>query len=127
MLLKGDALTVFEQAEIDHCAQSVPHFKLCLDDVTEHVFPEKARQTQKRYMHRNLKDFLAQNRNQVQPLDKDKIMNILEYGVPAAWCREFSMQGFDPVDQGLKKIVEFCTCLESCEPSVDKPKGKKSS
>ena len=37
------------------------------------------------------------------------------------------MQGFDPVDQGLQKIVEFCTRLELCEPSEDKPKGKKPS
>eukprot|EP00957_Ditylum_brightwellii_P161489 12296151-Ditylum_brightwellii.AAC.1 len=53
-LLKGNALMVFEQVEIDHGTQSVPHFKLCLDDVAEHVFPEKARQTQKHYMWKNL-------------------------------------------------------------------------
>eukprot|EP00957_Ditylum_brightwellii_P016311 1226635-Ditylum_brightwellii.AAC.1 len=54
-LLKGDALTVFEQAEIDHSTQSLPHFKLCLDDMAEHVFPKKARQTQKHYMQKNLR------------------------------------------------------------------------
>eukprot|EP00957_Ditylum_brightwellii_P110919 8459833-Ditylum_brightwellii.AAC.2 len=53
-LLKGDALTVVEQAEIDHGNQTTPHFKLCLDDVAEHMFPKKARQTQKCYMQRNL-------------------------------------------------------------------------
>eukprot|EP00957_Ditylum_brightwellii_P004543 345952-Ditylum_brightwellii.AAC.2 len=53
-LLKGDALTVFEQAENDHGNQTVPHFKLCLDDVAAAVFPEKARQAQKRHMQRNL-------------------------------------------------------------------------
>eukprot|EP00957_Ditylum_brightwellii_P009693 730632-Ditylum_brightwellii.AAC.1 len=53
-LLKGDALTVFEQAEIDHGMLSVAYFELCLDDVAEHVFPKKAGQTQRRYMHRNL-------------------------------------------------------------------------
>eukprot|EP00957_Ditylum_brightwellii_P068437 5196069-Ditylum_brightwellii.AAC.1 len=149
MLLKGNALTVFKQAEIDHSTQSVTHFELCLDDVAEHVFPEKAGQTQKCYMHRNLqlvgemtikewvaqvlelseylKNFPVHNRNQVQPLDKDKILDILEYGVPVVWRREFTVQGFDPVDQGLKKFVEFCTRLESCEPSADKPKDEKSS
>eukprot|EP00957_Ditylum_brightwellii_P144442 11003111-Ditylum_brightwellii.AAC.1 len=35
------------------------------------------------------------------------------------------MQGFDPVDQGLCKFVEFCTRLESCEPSEDRPKVEK--
>eukprot|EP00957_Ditylum_brightwellii_P107064 8169013-Ditylum_brightwellii.AAC.1 len=53
-LLKGNALMVFEQANIYHGNQTVPQFKLCLDDVAEHVFPEKAGQTQKRYMQRNL-------------------------------------------------------------------------
>eukprot|EP00957_Ditylum_brightwellii_P047890 3637293-Ditylum_brightwellii.AAC.1 len=137
-----------DKAEIDHSTQSVPHFKLCLDDVAEHVFPKKAGQTQKRYMQRNLllvggmtvkewvaqvselnkylKDFPARNGTKIQPLNDDKIMDILEYGVPALWHREFTIQGFDPVDQGLKTFVKFCTRLELCEPSADKPKDKKS-
>eukprot|EP00957_Ditylum_brightwellii_P040131 3037159-Ditylum_brightwellii.AAC.1 len=53
-LLKGDALTVFEQAENTYGNQTIPHFKLCLDDVAKHVFPEKARQTQKCYMWKNI-------------------------------------------------------------------------
>eukprot|EP00957_Ditylum_brightwellii_P037885 2865160-Ditylum_brightwellii.AAC.1 len=78
----------------------MPHFKLCLDDVAEHIFPEKAGQAQKRYMQRNLrfgggitmkewvaqvlelngylKDFPAHNGNSIQPLDKDKLLVILE-------------------------------------------------
>eukprot|EP00957_Ditylum_brightwellii_P143986 10971417-Ditylum_brightwellii.AAC.1 len=31
------------------------------------------------------------------------------------------------MDQGLPKFVEFCTCLELCEPSEVKPKGEKPS
>eukprot|EP00957_Ditylum_brightwellii_P029630 2239088-Ditylum_brightwellii.AAC.1 len=61
----------------------------------------------------------------MQLLDDNKVLDILEYGVPAPWRREFTVQGFDPVDQGLRKFVEFCTHLESCEPSMDKPKDKK--
>eukprot|EP00957_Ditylum_brightwellii_P108876 8305678-Ditylum_brightwellii.AAC.1 len=53
-LLKDDALTVFEQAEIARGNQTVPHFELCLDDVAEHVFPEKDGQIQKCYMQRNI-------------------------------------------------------------------------
>eukprot|EP00957_Ditylum_brightwellii_P142486 10855575-Ditylum_brightwellii.AAC.1 len=67
-LLKGNTLTVFEQAKIDHDTQTMPHFELCFDDVAKHVFPKKSRQTQKRYMRRNLwlvggmtvKDWVAQ-------------------------------------------------------------------
>ena len=40
-LLKGNALTVFEQVEIAQGNQTVPHFNLCLYDVAKHVFPEK--------------------------------------------------------------------------------------
>eukprot|EP00957_Ditylum_brightwellii_P148351 11294336-Ditylum_brightwellii.AAC.1 len=39
-LLKGNALTVFKQAEITHINQTVTNFELCLDDVAKHVFPE---------------------------------------------------------------------------------------
>eukprot|EP00957_Ditylum_brightwellii_P201780 15327204-Ditylum_brightwellii.AAC.1 len=46
-LLKGDALTVFKQAETVHGNQTVPHYELCLDDMAAHVLPEKAGQTQK--------------------------------------------------------------------------------
>eukprot|EP00957_Ditylum_brightwellii_P169079 12869056-Ditylum_brightwellii.AAC.1 len=53
-LLKGDALTVFKQAETSHGNQMVPHFELCLDDVAAHAFPEKAGQTQKQYMRRKI-------------------------------------------------------------------------
>eukprot|EP00957_Ditylum_brightwellii_P098132 7476744-Ditylum_brightwellii.AAC.1 len=54
MLLKGDALMVFKQAEIARGNQTVPHFNKCLNDVAEHVFPEKVGQIQKRYMRRNI-------------------------------------------------------------------------
>eukprot|EP00957_Ditylum_brightwellii_P005054 384449-Ditylum_brightwellii.AAC.1 len=73
-----------------------------------------------------LKDIPVHNRNKTQPLDEDELMDILEYGVPARWRREFTVHGFDPVDQGMKLFVEFCTRLESCEPSADKSKDKKS-
>eukprot|EP00957_Ditylum_brightwellii_P137852 10510514-Ditylum_brightwellii.AAC.1 len=69
-----------------------------------------------------LKDFSVHNRDTIQPLDEDELLNILEYRVPASWRREFTVQGLDPVDQGLQKIVEFCNHLESCEPSKDEPK-----
>eukprot|EP00957_Ditylum_brightwellii_P011517 871211-Ditylum_brightwellii.AAC.1 len=51
-LLKGNVLTVFKQAETTHGNQTIPRFKLCLDDMAAHVFLEKAGQTQKQYMWR---------------------------------------------------------------------------
>eukprot|EP00957_Ditylum_brightwellii_P132479 10102694-Ditylum_brightwellii.AAC.1 len=53
-LLKDNPLMIFKQAEITHRNQTVPHFKLYLDDVAKHVFLENSGQTQKRYMWRNI-------------------------------------------------------------------------
>eukprot|EP00957_Ditylum_brightwellii_P121997 9304295-Ditylum_brightwellii.AAC.1 len=53
-------------------------------------------------------------------------MDILEFRVPLSWRREFTVQGLDPVDQGLHKFVEFCTRLELCVPSGAKPKDEPS-
>eukprot|EP00957_Ditylum_brightwellii_P122745 9360326-Ditylum_brightwellii.AAC.1 len=69
--------------------------------------------------------FSCPQRKPTQPLDSDKLLDVLEFGVPASWRRELTAQGFDPVDQGLCKFVEFCIHLESCEPSKDRPKGEK--
>eukprot|EP00957_Ditylum_brightwellii_P030253 2290552-Ditylum_brightwellii.AAC.1 len=72
-----------------------------------------------------LKDFPVTNGNPTQPLDEDELLDILEYRVPASRRREFTVQGFDSVDQGLQTFVDFCTCLELCEPSKGKAKGEK--
>eukprot|EP00957_Ditylum_brightwellii_P053019 4020269-Ditylum_brightwellii.AAC.1 len=119
-LLKGNAFTVSKQVEIDYSNLTIPHFELCLDDVAAHIFSKKSGQAQK-----YLKDFPVHNRNSIQPLDNNKLLDILEYGVTVSWHREFTVQGFDQVDQGLQKFVQFCTRLELCEPSADKPKGEK--
>eukprot|EP00957_Ditylum_brightwellii_P178639 13606770-Ditylum_brightwellii.AAC.1 len=49
-----------------------------------------------------LKDFPDHNGKPTQLLDADELMDILEFGVPVSCCREFTVQGFDPVDQGLR-------------------------
>eukprot|EP00957_Ditylum_brightwellii_P205291 15343241-Ditylum_brightwellii.AAC.1 len=139
-------LKVFKQPEIDYSAQSVAYFEFCLNDVAEHMFPKKARQTQKRYICRNLrlagkmivkewvawvselnkylKDFPAQNRNKIQPLDEAKIMDILKYGVQALWCREFTVHGFDPVDQGLKNVWSSVPVWSCVNPAQTNPGPK---
>eukprot|EP00957_Ditylum_brightwellii_P128827 9827442-Ditylum_brightwellii.AAC.1 len=71
-----------------------------------------------------LKDFPAQNGNEVQPLDKDKIMDILEYGVPVAQHREFTLQGFDPVDQGLKILWSSVPIWSRVNPAQTNPRTK---
>eukprot|EP00957_Ditylum_brightwellii_P007348 557721-Ditylum_brightwellii.AAC.1 len=103
----------------------MPHFNECLDDVVEHDLTVKEWVAQVQELNRYLKDFPAHNANPTQPLDKDELLDILEFAVPSSWHREFTVQGFNPVDQGLRKFVEFCIQLESCEPNKDKPKVEK--
>ena len=60
-----------------------------------------------------------------QPLNDAEIMEILEYGVPSMYRKEFTVQGFDPLTQGLKKFIDFCSRLESCELTMENPIPKK--
>eukprot|EP00957_Ditylum_brightwellii_P104629 7972311-Ditylum_brightwellii.AAC.1 len=53
-ILKGDTLTMFKQAENTQDNQTLQNFEPCLDDVAKHVLLEKAKQTQKCYMRRNV-------------------------------------------------------------------------
>eukprot|EP00957_Ditylum_brightwellii_P127141 9694037-Ditylum_brightwellii.AAC.1 len=76
-------------------------------------------------LNRYLKDFPDHNINPTQPLDADELLDILEFGVLLSWRREFTVQGFDTLDQGLCKVVEFCTRLKSCKPSKVEPRGEK--
>eukprot|EP00957_Ditylum_brightwellii_P162099 12341234-Ditylum_brightwellii.AAC.1 len=122
-LLKGKVLMVFKQAEIARGNHTVLHFNQCLNDMAKHVFLGKAGQIQKQYTQRNicfgkdltvkewvahvqelnkyLKDFPAHKGNPTQPLDTDKLVDILEFRVPASWHREFTVQDYDPMYQGL--------------------------
>eukprot|EP00957_Ditylum_brightwellii_P017763 1337875-Ditylum_brightwellii.AAC.1 len=44
-----------------------------------------------------LKDLPAHNRNPTQPLNMDELLDILEFGVPSSWRREFTVHGFNPM------------------------------
>ena len=103
-LLRGDALTAFEAAESTYGTQTVQNFEKSLDDVAEHVFPEKAAQTHRRYLrylkkpsdmpvkvyvaricelNEYLSDFPKDSvGNPPDKLENHEIMDILENGVP---------------------------------------------
>ena len=53
-LLCGNALTAFGTAEATYVAQTMSHYKQCLDEMTVSVLPRKAYKRQKRYMQTNL-------------------------------------------------------------------------
>ena len=54
-LLEGEALSVFELAETECGTQTNNNFRACINDVTKHVFPARALQSQKRFMRRFLR------------------------------------------------------------------------
>eukprot|EP00957_Ditylum_brightwellii_P060965 4628206-Ditylum_brightwellii.AAC.1 len=55
-------------------------------------------------LNRYLKDFPAHSANPTQPVDKDELLDILEFRVPASWCREFTVQGFNPVTKAYASL-----------------------
>ena len=52
-----------------------------------------------------LKEFLTDNGVRETSLNEAELMKILEYGVPPSYCREFRVQSFYPLTQGLKKFL----------------------
>ena len=52
----------------------------------------------------------------VLELDKDKLFNLLEYGLPLHWQQEMVLHNFDPGDQTLQELVSFCKRLELTKP-----------
>ena len=66
-------------------------------------------------LNKYLKEFLAVNGVKETPLNEAEVVEILEYGVPATYHREFTRQGFDPLTQGLQKFLEFCSRLKACK------------
>jgi len=54
-----------------------------------------------------------------QKLPTDEILDILEFGMPATWQREFWRQGFDPLGHSIEDFTEFCERLEFTEEMYD--------
>ena len=141
-LLEGDALTVFNLRATARGNETNEHYKFVMADLTQHVFPLKALQTQKRYMRRFLRkpkdtkvrDFVSRvselNQLLIQfpgadensKLPDDELLDLLEFGVPSSWQRQMILQDFDPVFNTVAKFVDFCERQELIEPKEDKKK-----
>ena len=61
-----------------------------------------------------------------QKLDKDDLVEILEFAVPARWQKDMLYQGFNASEHTATKVVKFCECLEFTEMLSDSVKGKNS-
>jgi len=104
-LLQGDALAAFNRAASARGNETIPNFKIVLQDLITHMLPRRALQTQKRFMRRELRkpykvsvrDFITRlvEINQLlndflpfatdQALPKDEILDIAKFTIPAMW------------------------------------------
>jgi hypothetical protein len=139
-LITGDTLAVFNKAAEENGNETNATFLACLQDVTNHIFPQRALSFQKRYMRCYLKkpkdmstrEFAARisELNQYlkqfppfeanQDIDDEEIIDIIEFGIPNSWQRNMVLQGFDPMDSTLADLVAFCKRHEFTESNLDK-------
>jgi hypothetical protein len=138
-LLDGNALAVFTQSALTNGQETDANLKKSIDDLTKHIFPKRAAQTQKRFMRRFLKkpadmttrDYVSRvielngmferfpssaNYLAVVKLDEDELLDLLEYGLPLHWQLEMVLHDFDPADHTIQELVSFCERLELTKP-----------
>lgn len=144
-VLIGDALATFNARATHYGNETNDNFSSCLNDLTEHIFPARALQTQKRYMRRylrkpvdtSIREYTARvvELNAYLPrfpepragvaataLEDDELLDVLEFGCPNSWQRQMLLQDFDPVGHTVQEFVRFCERVEATE---DKPEPKK--
>lgn len=140
LLITGDTLAVFNNDAAEHGYDTNATFLHCLQDVTNHIFPQRALSFQKRYMRRYLRkpkemstrEFAARisELNQYlkqfppfednQEIDDEEIIDIIEFGIPSSWQKNMVLQGFDPMESTLADLVAFCERHEFTESNLDK-------
>ena len=145
-VLKGDALAAFNDQASEEGNETLATFNTCLRHVTDHVFPARALQTQKRYMRRMmykprdvtirkyaarlaeinayLIDFPPHGDDQQLPVEE--LLEILEFAVPAEWQKQMIRHGINPADQTIAQFVQFCERLESTEPAQPEKRARES-
>jgi len=67
--------------------------------------------------------------DQDRRLPNNKMLDLLEFGMPSSWQKAMILQDFDPIDHTMAELVSFCERLELTEPEVEKrsPKNESSS
>ena len=148
-VLTGNALATFNAAADQHGNVTNENYRLCMADVTKHVFPAKALQTQKRFMRRYLRkpndktirehaarvvemnnwltEFPPIRDNQpATKLSDDALLEVLEFGCPNSWQKQMVLQDFDPMEHTVQEFTRFCERIEKTEERPDVRKNKDS-
>ena len=125
------ALASFNLSTATFQLEDSPTFDKVLKELTEHVFPTKAAQTQKCtcicYLRKPVwmtpKEFTTRvveinepfpyfpqhpgTHKDIENFEDDKLLEILEFTCPYNWKREMILRNFDPVTSSLKEFVSF--------------------
>lgn len=148
-LLIGDALTAFNSKAMAAGTETIDHFKIAIQGLISHVFPNRALLLQKQYMRRYLRKPLGMKiRNFMsrlveineyltlfppfgdnQKLPMDEVLEIAEFASPSKWQKVMHMHGFDATMHSPSEFVEFCERLEFAESgeTQNHPKGQRNS
>ena len=65
-------------------------------------------------------------RGDAQKLDKDNLVKVLEFAVPASWQKDMIYQGFNASKHLATEVVKFCKRLKFTETISNSVKGKNS-
>jgi hypothetical protein len=134
-LLIGDALTAFNAAANSTGTETIEHFKIAVQGLVSHVFPNRALVLQKQYMRRYLRKPIGMKiRNfmsrlveineylklfppygENQKLPMDEVLEIAEFASPSKWRKAMNMHGFEATLHTPSEFVEFCERLEFSE------------
>ena len=144
-LLAGDALAVFNVHARELGAETNVHYDSVMQNLCKHIFPQRSLRLQKRYMRRYMRkpkemttrEYIARV-NEIngylalfppfglnQTLPNDELLDLLEFGVPSVWQREFWRQGWDPIEHSVTEFTEFCERLEFTETMYNETHAKK--
>ena len=153
-LLKGPALTYFEERKLHHCKEDERnlderHLELALSDLKKRIFPTGAGRRQKRHMRcivrkqremgiRNYVDRLTEINNllpqfprlrvdepAVKKLNDDELKEAIQFSMPPSWKRQMDLQGFDPFEKEMEEFIAASERLERHEDEFDKDSNRK--
>eukprot|EP00957_Ditylum_brightwellii_P081284 6183228-Ditylum_brightwellii.AAC.1 len=141
-LLRGSALTAFNNKQVTFEEQMADNLKHCLNAVTVQVFPNKAYKLQKWYiqhmMHKPrhnpvykwiarvvklnnyLVEFLMPTGVEARKLEQEELLEVLENRIPISWKFQMDKEGFNMSSSTLKEFTKTCVCYKECKLKVTK-------
>eukprot|EP00957_Ditylum_brightwellii_P179387 13665598-Ditylum_brightwellii.AAC.2 len=102
-LLRGDALTMFNNKQAMFKEQMTEILEHCLNAMTIQVFPNK---------------FSMPAGVEAKKLEQEELLEVLENRIPILWKFQMNKEGFDASSSTLKYFTKTCVCYKECKPKV---------